>query len=112
MRILGKAEKTFSELERGDKVYYIDPKKPTEIQFLPVKGVENFIPKKGYVEVEYYQSSEVLEIIKPEEEYIVPTKKILCKGSDTRILSMSMPPTVYFTNENALKQFMGLNLKH
>jgi len=109
--ILGSASKTFGELVKGDKVYYIDPKQPTEINYLPVKEVEPCHFKKGYVFVEYYQSSEVLGMTTLENEHIVPTRKLLVKAGDTQMLAMSMPPTVYFTNEKALRNFMGSEYK-
>jgi hypothetical protein len=106
-KILGSAEKTFGELVMGDNIYYIDPKSPTEIKFLPVKEVSEFQPKKGYVSVEYFQSSSALELVKLENAHLVPTRKIIASKNATRILSMSMPPTVYFTNKRSLENFMA-----
>lgn len=109
MKQLNKAEKTFQELIEGDNIYYIDPKKPEEIQFLPVKGTRPFEPKKGHIYVDYYQSSSALELVK--DPTLIPVRSILVKATDTRVMSMSMPPTVYFTNKRALESFMGIHLK-
>ncbi len=103
--LLGDAAKTFRELVEGDKLYYIDPKKPTEINFLPIKSVTEFPGKKGYVYVEYYQSSDAFQLTTSLES--IPTRKIVADGRATSIITMSMPPSVYFTNQRALEKFMG-----
>lgn len=103
--ISGEAAKQFRELVEGDHLYYIDPKKPTEINFLPIKGVTEFPRKKGYVLVEYYQSSDAFQLTTSMES--IPTRKILADGRATSIIAMSIPPSVYFTNKRALEKFMA-----
>ena len=105
MRQLGKASKTMAELENGDFLYYIDPKKPTEINQLTIKAVHQMEVKKGWVKVEYFQSQQALDL----GAFIdtVPTRLLLVEGKAISCMSMSMPPTVYFSNKQALKKFMG-----
>lgn len=102
---LGDAEKRFDELVEGDQLYYIDPKKPTEINFLPIKSVTPWEKKKGWVVVEYYQSSQAIDL--GAHLSTIPTRKIIAEGKAKRITTMSLPPTVYFTNKRALEKFMG-----
>lgn len=105
LTISGEAAKTFRELVEGDQLFYIDPKKPTEINFLPIKSVTEFEKKRGYVTIEYYQSSDAFSLTTSLES--IPTRKIIVNGRSTSMISMTMPPSVYFTNKRALEKFMG-----
>jgi len=105
MITLGNASKTMSELELGDFLYYIDPKKPTEINQLTIKGVTSSETQKGWVKVEYFQSQQALDMGAHVDS--VPTRLLIVEGKAISCMSMSMPPTVYFSNKKALIKFMG-----
>lgn len=109
--ILGTAEKNFEELQPGDFIYYIDPKDPTKIKELTVARIYPWDAKPGYTKIDYFVSSDALMLVTEETKHLVPTKTIIAKNKDSRILSLSMPPTIYFTNKRALEKFMGNNLK-
>jgi hypothetical protein len=104
---LNNAEKTFGELEEYDFIYYLDPNKPGEIKELVVKGVTQVLEKKGWVTIEYYQSKEALELVTLEKSDLVPTKKLITKRDDKRVITMTMPPSVYFTNKKTLQNFIN-----
>lgn len=109
MIVLGDAEKTFSELTSNDFIYYIDPKKPMDIQDLKLKSVNPFEGNPGWVKLEYFQSSQALDLGAHIDT--VPTKLLVAKANAKHIITLSMPPTVYFTNKKALQKFMGNDLK-
>ena len=104
MITLGDAEKTFEELKEGDSLYYIDPKKPSEIQALTIKCHEEFRPKPNYTILRYYKSSDALSLVADKD--MIPTATILVEKKAKRIVTLSHPPTVYFTNKKALQKFI------
>jgi len=106
MRILNSALKTFGELEKGNYIFYIDPSKPTEIQELLIKDIQP-IEKPGYIKVIYYKSSAALSLITSENHDLIPTGIIITQKNNTRILTLTIPLSIYFTNKEALIKFMG-----
>ena len=108
MRQLGTAKKLFRELVMGDKLYYIDPKKPTEISELSVKEVRKAVDKRFCVIV-YFKSDEATKIIASTEAGIneAPVGKIVVPKNATDCMTHTIPPSVYFTNKKALQMFMG-----
>ena len=102
-----KGAKTFRELVDKDLIYYIDPKEQTKYKALTVKSVNPSELKKGWVTVEYYKSSQALSMVTVDNIDAIPTAKIICQGNATSMLTMSMPMSIYFTSEKAIKQFMG-----
>lgn len=137
MRQLGTAKKLFHELVHGDKLYYIDPKKPMEISELTVKGVEPHTKDKRFVVITYFKSDEATKVItlmtekktgligedgreikvkeiddqvKEFNEHLIdsiPVGKIIVHKNASDCMTSTLPPSVYFTNKRALEKFMG-----
>ena len=134
MRTLGDAKKLFHELEHGDKLYYIDPKKPHEVSELTVKEVRKATDAR-YVVIVYYKSEdattavkkmvddnikamkempiEVKEIQEETRQFNkdlldnIPVGKLIVPKNSSGVMSHTLPPSVYYTNKKALLKFMG-----
>lgn len=106
-----KASKTIGELEPNDSLFYIDPKKPTEIDHLVIKSIRPWEQKKGYMVIEYYKSSAATVILHPDALEDLQTGKIIAESKAKSFMSASVPPTVYFTNKKAIEEFMGIKQK-
>lgn len=134
MRQVGTAKKRFMELVHGDKLYYIDPKTPTEISELTIKEVRKAVDHR-YVVIVYFKSDEATKVItgmveqniKSEKEMplvveefktenkifnadlldSIPVGKIIVDKNASECMAHTLPPTVYMTNKRALEKFMG-----
>ena len=136
MRQIGTAKKLFHELVHGDKLYYIDPKKPMEISELTIKEVHEHPNDKRFVVIVYFKSDEATKLItdmtqlnpklevgdreikvKEIDDQIkgfnenlidnIPVGKIIVQKNSSDCMVHTLPPTVYFTNKKALEKFMG-----
>lgn len=102
--------KTIAELEHLDRLYYIDPKKPTETNHLVVKSITPWEKKSGYFVIEYYKSSAATELLAPEAIEDLETMKIIAEGRAKSFMTASIPPSIYFTSKRAIDEFMKSQL--
>jgi len=109
MKQIGIAEKTMGELIGGDYIFYIDPKEPTTIKELLVREISQMETNKGWVKIAYYQSTQALDMGAVTET--VPTRLLIVEAKAKRFISLSTPPSIYFTNKRALEKFMGPEYK-
>ena len=98
----------FHELEFGDKLYYIDPKTPTQISELTVKEVRQ-ATVRTHVIVVYFKSDRATELIKKINDSFeeAPVGKIACPRNASDIITVSIPPSIYATNKRWLEKWMG-----
>lgn len=126
MRQIGTAIKKFHELVMGDKLYYIEPTKPTEIAELTVKEVRKST-SASHVVIVYFKSDDAVKLIEKmidEDKQLhqitkdfnvmpkasleeAPVGKLIVEKNGSHCMSHSLPPSVYYTNKRALEKFMG-----
>lgn len=102
MEIIGKANKTFGELEHGEHIHYINHL-TLKIETLTVYKVlrSQF---KGHVEVQYFKSSQLITMV--EDQSMIPLGKIICPANASSILTKTNPPNIYCTSKSLLESWM------
>lgn len=123
--LLGNAKAKFKELTFGDKIYYCNPSKVGTIAALTVKEVKPAI-KIGWVIITYFKSDQaieaILKMIEQDEKMhqvtkdlnllpkasldLAPTGQLAVEGNADQCFTMSLPPSMYFTNEKAARAFV------
>lgn len=126
MKQLGTAIKLFKELVKYDKLYYIEPTNPNEIAELTIKEVRKSTDV-NHIVIVYFKSDDALKAVQDmiEEDKKLhsitkdfnllpnaslddaPVGKLVVPKNASHCLTMTMPPSVYYTNKKALEKWMG-----